>query len=186
MLPIPIGHWVLAIGNICSLTTFPRGVVSDAVPCLFNGVICDLPFNVVGLPKGMGGMIAHPSAICQPPTRRFESQPPQWRRACWGRCRLSRSGRTAGTSSIASGFAAFPAAVEANGASIVATHVAATASLLMSIAVFLFLFCQVCRSCSIYANAVDSHRRAGGSLLALGGHDAQAHSMRAVGEIIGQ
>ena len=33
-----------------------RGVVSDAVPCLFNGVICDLPFNVVGLPKKMGSM----------------------------------------------------------------------------------------------------------------------------------
>ncbi len=31
-----------------------RGVVSDAVPCLFNGVICDLPFNVVGLPMKDG------------------------------------------------------------------------------------------------------------------------------------
>ena len=41
------------------------GVVSDAVPCLFNGVICDLPFNVVGLPKKTGGMIAHHSMICQ-------------------------------------------------------------------------------------------------------------------------
>ena len=37
-----------------------RGVVSDAVPCLRNGVICDLPFNVVGLPKKISGMIAHP------------------------------------------------------------------------------------------------------------------------------
>ncbi len=73
-----------------------------------------------------------------------------------------------------------------NGANAIAAHVAATASLLMSIAVFPFLFCQACRSRSIYANAVDSHRRASGSLLALGGHDAQAHSMRAVGEIIGQ
>ena len=96
------------------------------------------------------------------------------------------TGHGTGTSSIASGFAAFPAAVETNGASTVATHVAATASLLMSIAVFPFLFCQASRSCSIYANAVDSHRRASGSLLALGGHDAQAHSMRAVGEIVGQ
>ena len=71
MLPIPIGHWTLAIGNICTLATFPRGVVSDAVPCLFNGVICDLTFNVVGLPKKMSSMIAHPSMICQSPTRRF-------------------------------------------------------------------------------------------------------------------
>ena len=44
-----------------------RGVVPDAVPCLFNGVICDLPFNVGGLPKKMGGIIAHPSAIRQSP-----------------------------------------------------------------------------------------------------------------------
>ena len=44
-----------------------RGVVSDAVPCLLTGVICDVPFNVVGLPKKMGGIIAHPSMICQSP-----------------------------------------------------------------------------------------------------------------------
>ena len=50
MLPIPIGHWVLAIGNICTLATFPRGVVSDAVPCLHTGVICNLPFKTAGLP----------------------------------------------------------------------------------------------------------------------------------------
>ena len=48
-----------------------RGVVSDAVPCLHTGVICDLPFNVVGLPKKMGGIIAHPSMICQSPRRLF-------------------------------------------------------------------------------------------------------------------
>ena len=58
-----------ATGRLCVVI---RGVVSDAVPCLLNGVICDLPFNVVGLPKKMGGIIAHPSMICQfPPTRRF-------------------------------------------------------------------------------------------------------------------
>ena len=62
-------------GGICAmrgraterLCVVIRGVVSDAVPCLFNGVICDLPFNVVGLPKKMGGIIAHPSMICQSP-----------------------------------------------------------------------------------------------------------------------
>ena len=53
-----------ATGRLCMVI---RGVVSDAVPCLFNGVICDLPFNVVGLPKKMGGIIAHPSMICQSP-----------------------------------------------------------------------------------------------------------------------
>ena len=53
-----------ATGRLCVVI---RGVVSDAVPCLFNGVICDLPFNVVGLPKKISGMIAHPSAICQSP-----------------------------------------------------------------------------------------------------------------------
>ena len=57
-----------ATGRLCVVI---RGVVSDAVLCLFNGVICDLPFNVVGLPKGMGGMIAHPSAICQSPGAAF-------------------------------------------------------------------------------------------------------------------
>ena len=51
-----------ATGRLCVVI---RGVVSDAVPCLFNGVICDLPFNVVGLPKKTGGMIAHHSMICQ-------------------------------------------------------------------------------------------------------------------------
>ena len=51
-----------------------RGVVSDAVPCLHNGVICDLPFNVVGLPKKMGGMIAHHSMICQFPRAAFSAQ----------------------------------------------------------------------------------------------------------------
>ena len=55
-----------ATGRLCVVI---RGVVSDAVPCLFNGVICDLPFNVVGLPKKMGGIIAHPSMICQSPPR---------------------------------------------------------------------------------------------------------------------
>ena len=35
-----------ATGRLCVVI---RGVVSDAVPCLHNGVICDLPFNVVGL-----------------------------------------------------------------------------------------------------------------------------------------
>ena len=61
-----------ATGRLCVVI---RGVVSDAVPCLFNGVICDLPFdlpfNVVGLPKKLGGIIAHPSMICQSPARRF-------------------------------------------------------------------------------------------------------------------
>ena len=37
-----------ATGRLCVVI---RGVVSDAVSCLFNGVICDLPFNVVGLPN---------------------------------------------------------------------------------------------------------------------------------------
>ena len=53
-----------ATGRLCVVI---RGVVSDAVSCLFNGVICDLPFNVVGPPKKTGGMIAHPSAIRQSP-----------------------------------------------------------------------------------------------------------------------
>ena len=53
-----------ATGRLCVVI---RGVVSDAVPCLFNGVFSDLPFNVVGLPKKMGGMIAHHSMICQSP-----------------------------------------------------------------------------------------------------------------------
>ena len=48
-----------------------RGVVSDAVLCRFNGVICDLPFNVVGLPKKMGSMIAYFSIICQSPLGNF-------------------------------------------------------------------------------------------------------------------
>ena len=48
-----------------------RGIVSNAVPCLFNGVICDLPFNIVGLPKKMGGMIAHPAMIRQSPRAAF-------------------------------------------------------------------------------------------------------------------
>jgi len=30
-----------------------RGVVPDAVSYLHNGVICDFPFNVVGLPVEM-------------------------------------------------------------------------------------------------------------------------------------
>ena len=51
-----------ATGRLCVVI---RGVVSDDVPCLLNGVICDLPFNVVGLPKKMGGIIAHPSMICR-------------------------------------------------------------------------------------------------------------------------
>ena len=63
MLPIPIGHWVLAIGNICSLATFPHGVVSDAVPCLFNGVICDLPFKAVGLPMEVWLYVSTPSHV---------------------------------------------------------------------------------------------------------------------------
>ena len=37
------------------------------------GAICDLPFNVVGLPKKMGGMLAHPSAIRQSPDGFFGS-----------------------------------------------------------------------------------------------------------------
>ena len=57
-----------APGRLCVVI---RGVVSDAVPCLLTGVICDLPFNVVGLPKKMGGMIAHPSMICQSPRAAF-------------------------------------------------------------------------------------------------------------------
>ena len=57
-----------ATGRLCVVI---RGVVSDAVPCLLNGVICDLPFNVVGLPKKMGSMIAHPSMICQSPRAAF-------------------------------------------------------------------------------------------------------------------
>ena len=81
-----------ATGRLCVVI---RGVVSDAVPCLFNGVICDLPFNVVGLPKKMSGMVAHHSMICQSPARCFGFRPPRWRRACWGRCRQSRSKRTA-------------------------------------------------------------------------------------------
>ena len=51
-----------ATGRLCVVI---RGVVSDAVPCLQTGVICDLPFNVVSLPKKTGGMIAHHSMICQ-------------------------------------------------------------------------------------------------------------------------
>jgi hypothetical protein len=46
-------------------TAVMRGTVFDAVPSLHTGVFCDLPFNVVGLPKKMGGIIAHPSMICQ-------------------------------------------------------------------------------------------------------------------------
>ena len=57
-----------ATGRLCVVI---RGVVSDAVPCLLTGVICDLPFNVVGLPKKMGGIIAHPSMICQSPHAAF-------------------------------------------------------------------------------------------------------------------
>ena len=57
-----------ATGRLCVVI---RGVVSDAVPCLFNGVLCDFPFNVVGLPKKMDDMIAHPSAICQSPHATF-------------------------------------------------------------------------------------------------------------------
>ena len=59
-----------ATGRLCVVI---RGVVSDAVSCLFNGVLCDLPFNVVGLPKKMGGIIAHPSMICQSPHAAFSS-----------------------------------------------------------------------------------------------------------------
>ena len=59
-----------ATGRLCVVI---RGVVSDAVPCLHTGVLCDLPFNVVGLPKKMGGMIAHPSAICQSPRAAFSA-----------------------------------------------------------------------------------------------------------------
>ncbi len=62
-----------ATGRLCVVI---RGVVSDAVLCLHNGVICDLPFNVVGLPKKMGGMIAHPSVVCQSPHAAFLRTPP--------------------------------------------------------------------------------------------------------------
>ena len=62
-----------ATGRLCVVI---RGVVSDAVPCLLTGVLCDLPFNVVGLPKKMGGMIAHPSMICQSPPRGFFAEIP--------------------------------------------------------------------------------------------------------------
>ena len=55
-----------ATGRLCVVI---RGVVSDAASRLNNGVICDLPFNVVGLPKKMGSIIAHPSMICQSPPR---------------------------------------------------------------------------------------------------------------------
>ena len=53
-----------ATGRLCVVI---RGVVSDAVPCLHTGVLCDLPFNVVDLPKKMSGMIAHPSEVRQSP-----------------------------------------------------------------------------------------------------------------------
>ena len=59
-----------ATGRLCVVI---RGVVSDAVPCLHTGVLCDLPFNVVGLPKKMGSMIAHPSMICQSPRAAFSA-----------------------------------------------------------------------------------------------------------------
>ena len=52
-----------ATGRLCVVI---RGVVSDAVLCLFNGVICDLPFNVVSLPIKGDSIIAHPPVICQP------------------------------------------------------------------------------------------------------------------------
>ena len=52
-----------ATGRLCMVI---RGVVSDADPCLFNGVICDLPFNVVSLPIKGDSIIAHPPVICQP------------------------------------------------------------------------------------------------------------------------
>ena len=39
-----------ATGRLCVVI---RGVVSDAVPCLLTGVLCDLPFNVAGLPIEM-------------------------------------------------------------------------------------------------------------------------------------
>ncbi len=48
-----------------------RGAVSDAVPCLTPGVICDLPFNVVDRLIEDGDMLAHLSAIRQSPGRGF-------------------------------------------------------------------------------------------------------------------
>ncbi len=48
------------------MATFPRGIVPNAVPCLLNGFICDLPFTVVGSPIKVYGIIAHPPVICQP------------------------------------------------------------------------------------------------------------------------
>ena len=57
-----------ATGRLCVVI---RGVVSDAVPYLHTGVLCDLPFNVANLPKKMGSMIAHPSMICQSPRAAF-------------------------------------------------------------------------------------------------------------------
>ena len=58
VVPAPSGNECVGGGGICALRrratgrlcVVIRGVVSDAVPCLFNGVICDLPFNVVGSP----------------------------------------------------------------------------------------------------------------------------------------
>ena len=60
-----------ATGRLCVVI---RGVVSDAVPCLFNGVFSDLPFTVVGLPKKTGGMIAHHSMISQSPRAAFSAR----------------------------------------------------------------------------------------------------------------
>ena len=46
-----------ATGRLCVII---RGVVSDAVPCLLTGVLCDLPFNVASLSIEVGVMVAYP------------------------------------------------------------------------------------------------------------------------------
>ena len=57
-----------ATGRLCVAI---RGVVSDAVPCLLNGVMCDLSFKVADLPLEIRDMIAYPSMICQSPQAAF-------------------------------------------------------------------------------------------------------------------
>ena len=69
--PILISFLVFVEDWVCAII---RGVVSDAVSCHHAGIICDLPFNVVGFPKKMGGMIAHPSVVRQSPRAAFSGR----------------------------------------------------------------------------------------------------------------
>ena len=57
-----------APGRLCAAT---RGVVSDVASRLINGVIRDLPFNVIGPLMETDGIITHSRMICQPPQRRL-------------------------------------------------------------------------------------------------------------------